>query len=255
MAKKEIHKRPRAMRATEAQAIEAEIPMQIEARTDGPISGARMREMAMIDFVTDPEQRGATYHYSRVDRPWRKHVSPTAFNDWVSHGNWIARRAQWWSQIEARILAKRAEQIAIQRVSEIEAMESARENMSRYLFPLTSRGGAIKLHPEFLENGDANPLAGLPMYGLRMPSLDRFVAAFIALDKHIMLKRGEAIERSAGVSDRLPDVNAHESGGVGSMSPEDLRAMARVLVRRRQPELNDQPEIIVSTLRTYEGEE
>jgi len=237
------------MRVAEATVIESGVPLQLEARPDAPITGPRLREMATIDFVTDPEQRSVLEHYSRLDRPWRKHVSTTTFYNWANDGKWQDRRAQWWSQIEARILAKRAEQIANQRVSEIEAMESARDNMARYLFPLTSRGGAIKLHPEFLEDNEPNPLAGLPMYGLRMPSLDRFVAAFIALDKQIMLKRGEAIERSAGANERLPDVDAHESGGVSAMSSEDLRAMARVLVRRRQPELNDQPEIVINAER------
>jgi hypothetical protein len=217
------------------------------------MNNARLREMALIDFVTDPDQRTIVEHYSRVDRPWRKHVDSGTFYQWAAHGKWSDRRAEWWRQIEARILAKRAEQVANQRISEIETMESVRENMTRYLFPLMSKEGSVQVHPEMEPDGvTPNPLAGLPMYGLKMPSLDKFVASFIALDKQIMLKRGEIRDRDpeSGASiAALPPVTAHESNetGVAGLAPEDLRAMAHALVRRRQPELAEQPEITIES--------
>lgn len=233
----------------EGRAIEAAVPQQLAAVG---ANIARLREMALVDFVTDPDQRTLAEHYARVDRPWRKHVENTTFYQWAAQGKWIDRRAQWWSQIEARILAKRAEQVANQRISEIETLESVRENMSRYLFPLLSKEGVIQLHPEMGPAGQPNPLAGLPVYGLKMPSLDKFVSSFIALDKQIMLKRGEIRDRDpeSGASfSALPPVTAHESGetGVSGLAPEDLRAMAHALVRRRQPELADQPEITIES--------
>lgn len=214
----------------------------------------RLREMALIDYVTDPDQRAVAVHYARTDRPWRKQVSLSAFIEWSQNAKWATRRAQWWSQIEARILAKRAEQIANQRIAEIEAMESAREHMMRYLFPLTDKFGGIKYHPEESGDGEENPLAGLPVYGLRMPSIDRFISAFVALDKQIMLKRGEVIERTAN-SSKMPDVDAHEGDDASTLSKEDLRAMAKVLVRMRQPELAEQPVLQVDGLVVSEDDD
>lgn len=197
-----------------------------------------IRRQAAIEFITDEQARSIVFWYERADRPYRDLVSLSAFRQWAATDEWRQRRDAYWRELEDRILKERQKGQVIERLNEIERLSEDRDAMMEFLRPMRDENGNVLRYPETYANGLPHPMAGMPRYPLEMPRLDQMIRALIELDKHLMLKRGEAVSRTEETNSESDNRQSplREAGG---LSREDLRAMAIETLRRNQPELAD----------------
>ncbi len=193
------------------------------------------RKIAASEFITDSDQHTISWHHGREDRPWNTLISMRGFQGWAASDSWLDKREAFWNEVETKLLHARAEQLAIQRLREIDEMSSARDYMQEYMVPLRDSHGDVMRYPETTKDGDRHEFAGLPRYPLELPRMDQFVRMFLDLDKQLMLKRGEVTERTQNVDKQLEPIDPVANSL--SFSREDLQAMARLLLHKRQPEL------------------
>ena len=199
------------------------------------------RSLARTEYVTDPDKRSVDWHFRNK---WQaRGVSPITFTRWSVLDHWGPRRAEFWKVIEKRVFDARAEHIVVARMRELEHLTQVRSFADEYLMPLREgKTGQVRRYPP------DHDWAGLPMFALKMPSFDRFVKAYMDLDTQIMTKRGEVKDLR---DPDVPEPTTEEPNPyvtdpattAASFSSDELRAMARVLVRARQPELASQPEV------------
>lgn len=190
------------------------------------------RRQAGIDYITDPESRSVEFHYKREDRHYPKIIAYRQFQGWSIEDRWVARRDQFWHEVEQRVLTQWRDKLVSQRMHEIEELTEIRSYMTEYLVPLKDRKTGEVERDEL----------GLPRYGLPLPNFGSFVKMWLEVDSKLMAKRGET---TGAVQAELPkDGTAGPSAldpvsTFANFSREDLQAIARVLLRRRQPELAD----------------
>jgi len=193
-----------------------------------------VRQQAAVDYITDPDGHSAEWHHERTDREYMKIVTIHAFNAWREEDRWVERREQFWREVEARVLAQWREKMIQRKLAEIDELTEIREYYSEYMKPLRNKDGTVKRGED-----------GLPEYGLKMPSMDRWIRAFLEVDERLMTKRGEATVRT---ETQTPEMQARIAAldpvtATARLTPEDLRAMSREILRRRQPDLLD-PELV-----------
>jgi hypothetical protein len=200
-------------------------------------------QQAGIDYITDPESKSVEWWWSNDTRPYKRHCTLETFRTWSKDNEWVARRERFWVEIEERVLQQKQHAIILQRFKEIDLLTEGSDAMREYLLPLRDPHGKIKRHAEVHENGKPNLLSGLPMFPLELPTFEKFVKAYIDVDHLLMLKRGEATARNESMpttSDRNKPLTALDPVSQRvAMTKEDIRALARYMLRRRQPELQD----------------
>lgn len=215
-----------------------------------------MRQTAGIAYITDPEARSAQWHYDNGTPSdpelWNRQIALRTFMTWCKEDRWRDRRDQFWTEVEDRVLSARRDQILSQRLAEIDELTDIRASMSEYLRPMKTPTGDVLRHPL------GHDLEGLPMFPLKLPTMDKFTKMFIELDRQLMLKRGEATARSE-TSDPTKDPTRR----IGALDPvsasvsfnrDDLRAMAKLILYRRQPELVSGRIIDVSESEDQDGD-
>jgi len=151
---------------------------------------------------------------------------------------WTDRREQYWTEIEQRTLEGLGDKILQARLEELAAMTQARSYMSEYMMPMRDEKGKVRRHPRLDENGKPHRFAGLPVFPLDMPRLDRFLKALLDLDERVMLKRGEAITRSEtiGSKTKVTTTALDPVGSLMSLTREESRRLAQHLLRQRMGE-------------------
>lgn len=218
-----------------------------------------IRRLAAVDYITDPQARSLDHWYGRRDRPYQRMISFKRFEEWASEDSWKTRRDEFWDEITDRVIAERKQQAVLATLKETEELTEVRTYMGEYLAPQRDKNGEVMRYPPQDEDGRPHPLAGLPRFGLDLPKYDRFAKMFIELDKHLMLKRGEATSRTDSMEpgeegavrrDSLDPVSQKVS-----VSREDAREMAKVMLMRRQPELEDAIDVPLQDEEDSEGED
>jgi hypothetical protein len=199
---------------------------------------AEIRRQAGHEFITDPQGRSVRWWWEREDRDYRHVVKLATFEEWARDDEWVRRRDQFWLEIEFKVLQDAQHKLLVQRLREVNELTLATDAMSEYLRPLMDTNGHVRRHPERLDNGNPNPLAGLPIFPLEMPPIDKFGKLWIDMHKLLMVKRGEAISRS--------EETKRTDGGSDALDPatsslpftrDDIRNLARFALEMRQPEL------------------
>lgn len=201
-----------------------------------------IRRLAAVDYITDPQARSLDHWYNRRDRPYQRMVTFKRFEQWAADDSWKTRRDEFWDEITDRVIAERKQQAVLATLKETEELTEVRTYMGEYLSPQRDEEGNVKRYPQTDEDGRPHPFAGLPRFGLDLPKFDRFAKMFIELDKHLMLKRGEATSRTDSMESEEAGVRRDALDPVSqkvSVSREDAREMAKVMLMRRQPELED----------------
>lgn len=223
--------------------------------------------LGKIDYVTDPEDRPARWHYERPDRNYQAVSFPT-FERWCQEDDWVEARSRYYLEIERRIVAQRLDHLLEQRFKEIDHISDDLKYLHEWVTPLRDKFGNVRRYPLTQETGDprkgtyqveAHPFAGLPMYALPFTSMDKLVATFLKLDERLMLKRGDATSRTESHT----ETHSNGQGRVSVLDPkqvlqqvtkEERSAMAKALLMHRQPELLKQPEIDISMLVERDGD-
>jgi hypothetical protein len=197
---------------------------------------AEVRRAAAHDFITDPDGRSVRAWYEREDRPYQRLVRFATFETWAVDDEWNRRRDQFWAEVEHKVLQAAQHKVLVQRLREVNELTIATDAMAEYLRPIIGADGSIRRHPPLLDNEQPNPLAGLPVFPLELPPLDKFGKFWIDLHKLLMTKRGEVTSRSEDV--RRPEGSALDPAtSAVPFSQEDIRNLARYALRMRQPEL------------------
>lgn len=199
---------------------------------------SQLRRHAGVDYITDPDGRSIRYHYSRDDRTYKDEVSEPRFREWSMEDRWSERREQYWNEIEARTLDGLQDKILRMRMEELAGLTEARNHLSEYLMPLYNKDGTVKRHPDVDEAGKPHKFAGLPVFPLEMPRFDRFIKSLLDLDERVMLKRGEAITRTEtiGSKTKVKTTALDPVGSLMNITPEEARALAKDLLRKRMGE-------------------
>lgn len=201
-----------------------------------------IEHQAMIDYVSDPEQRGLRYHFNRPDRAYPKYASYDQVEKWSVRGKWGQRREEFWIQISDRILERHQEALVQVQQIEVEELTELRRQLLEHIRPLTEEDGSIKCYPPFDRYGEPHPLAGKPMLPHAISSYDKAVKVFLEVDERLMTKRGEVTKRRETI-----DSSADERGDVPALqpvvrtpklSPEQARTISRLMLRQQQPELD-----------------
>lgn len=203
---------------------------------------AQIRQVVAAEFLCDPDMRTVDYHHGREDRPWRKIVSLTVMKRWATEDRWFERRRDFWQQIQDRILSAQKHDIVTRRLAEIKRFEETRDALGEYMQPLRDRAGNIRRFPELNDKGKPHELAGLAIFPVEMPKLDRLVKSIIELDRHVMLKRGEIpddkqTETADGAKPQAKPILA--LSGQENFSAAERRAMADALIKERQGDDDD----------------
>lgn len=202
-----------------------------------PLQVMTLRKQAGYDYVTDPDGRSVRWHYEREDREYSSSLKWSTFEKWSKVDGWVAKRREFWEQIEERTLQHLQDEILRVRLEELAEMsEKSRPYMMEYMQPLRDEEDNVLRHPMRLRSGEPHPHAGLPVFPLEMPSIDKFIRAFLQLDERIMLKRGEAVTRTESIGDGRSKTSVTALDPVGSLmnlSPEEARSMAKSLLKQR----------------------
>lgn len=190
-----------------------------------------LRQQAGVDYIADPDGRSINFHYHRDDREYKKTLTYVSFSDWSKEDHWVVKREQFWREVEARVLAQWQEKLIQRRFAEIDELTEIRTYYSEYMRPLKDKDGKVRRDEE----------SGLPVFGLDMPRMDRWIRVFLEVDERLMTKRGEATQRTESSTPEMQQrISALDPVTASArLSPEDLRAMSREILRRRQPELAD----------------
>jgi len=200
------------------------------------------KQRASIDYITDPERRPAKYHYNRADRNYSSLVTFTAFSEWSRDDKWSVRREQFWNEIEARVMKEWGDRLFHQKLAEIGQLTLSQDSMIEYLTPLQNRDGSIKRHGPLEDDGSPNPYQGLPVFPMKLPTADKLAKMVVEIAKVIMVKRGETTSRTEQVTSETTGETRRVTaldpvGAKVSFSKDDIRAMSRLLLMRRQPQL------------------
>jgi hypothetical protein len=188
------------------------------------------REQAATDYITDPNACTVRHVYERTDREYNKLVAWPTFEGWASADKWTGRRDKFWVEIEQRVVVHMQDKILKDRVTEMKKLSALSEIYEEMLLPLRDDDGNVKRDAE----------TGLPQFGLKLPSMDKFARMWLALHERLMLMRGEAIgrtETSIEPGEGKITALAGPGGPKVKLSRTEVQAMARTLLRERQPEL------------------
>ncbi len=228
---------------TPAQPVEAKLERAPVPATRGSyvVRVAELRRMAGIDFIRDPDGNTIDHWWAREDRPYHKAVKQKTFQEWAREDNWINRREQFWLEVEYKVLEDAKHKILVQKLREIDEVTVISDAMQEYLRPLRDPlTGDVKRYPEYDNEGKPHPLAGLPVFPLELPPMDKFAKSWIDVNKLLMTKRGEATSRSETLQSEQTRVIAGgldpTTSGV-SFSREDIRRLAAYALKMKQPEL------------------
>jgi hypothetical protein len=203
------------------------------------------RHQSMIDYVTDPEARSLEWHYNRPDRDYKAYLSDRTFSQWAAADGWRDKREVFWQRASLRVLEQEQDRIVKQQREELAQLAKVRDHLVQHLMPLEDDDGGIMVYPDEYENGDPHPLAGKPVLPYVMQSYDKAIKAYLEVDQRIMLKRGEVTQRTEGVALANAEGEATTSplnpttrtSAAHNFTPEQVRAMARTLLRQQQPNL------------------
>lgn len=207
-----------------------------------PASQAVWRSQARTDFVMDPDKRSVLWHYQRADRPYSTMWAERTFREFATDDHWLEHREKFWRDVEARVWDLQREKVVAQKLAQLGKLTHVYEHAIEYLAPIVDADtGEVKRYAP-----DHPTLANLPMLPLEMPSYDKYVGAMVKLGQQLVLLRGEATSRTESVPTDGQHVTKDPVGASQTLSQDELRAIARLLVRRRQPELADQPEIDIA---------
>jgi len=129
-----------------------------------------------------------------------------------------------------------------QKLEEIGALTLAQNSMVEYLTPMLNKDGSIQRHGALDDKGKPNPYHGLPVFPMKLPTADKLAKMVVEVAKIIMVKRGETTSRTESVTHETTGevrrVTALDPVGAKvTFSKEDIRAMSRLLLVRRQPKL------------------
>lgn len=186
-----------------------------------------LKRQAEVEFITDPEERSVDWHYYRDDRDYTDVVSVETFRKWAQKRRWVEKRKKFWEDVEADTLEKLKDKIVKQRVVELRKMESARSYMEEYLFPVSDSDGNVM----------RDEATGLPVYGLDLPSYDRFVKMWLELDDRIAMKRGEVKTRTEMMDDgsrKVSVTSLDPAGSIKQMTRSDIRGLAKAMIAKKQ---------------------
>ncbi len=202
----------------------------VRPRADLARQNKVLRNQAGTDFVVDDQGRSIRYHYERKDRLYSVTVGWDTFQRWAIDDKWIDRRAEFWEQMEDRVIANYADKIFRARLTEMGKLETLIEKYEQYLLPLVDpKTGKLQI--------DDN---GLPKFGLKLPTLDKFAEMYLKIHERLLLLRGDVTNRSEQIGKGQIPVTAH-TDDPASVAPKlnrsEARAMARALLHERQKEL------------------
>ncbi len=239
-AKKKRKKPPQSKLSKKAPQTTRAVPDYIPVR-NVPLSRRLkvLRGMAATDFIVDPDSHSVIWHYERKDRLYEATVECVTFEGWSKRDGWIQRRADFWEDAEKRIREHVADDYLRRRLDDLEKFERQLETFDAFLQPLTNKDtGEILLDEE----------TGLPRFPLEMPSMDKFAVMYMKLHERILLLRGEATTRTEQLG-KAEDVDkstlnqhlAEPTPIAPKLSRDDLRSMARRVLRAREPALGGSP--------------
>lgn len=222
-----------SLERVEARLAAAEATLVPRTKAGLIVRSNELRQIAAIEYITDPEAHTVEWWWSREDRPYKRTVAFNTFRDWCTSDNWSSRRDKFWSEIEQRVLEEKQHQLLMQRLKEVDELTEVRGAMMEYMQPLRNPDGTIKRY----EDGR---LTGLPEFPLELPSMEKFVTSLINVDKLLMLKRGETINRSETITNEQERASVALGGGAkASFSRDEIQALSRYMLKMRQPELGD----------------
>ena len=226
MTKRRLKRKPTVDRAALAQAGVLTPQGDLQRQT------VVLRKQARTDYVVDPEGRSVRWHYEREDRDYSKLIGWDAFESWSKKDHWGPGRDRFWAEMEERVIAHVKDRLFTQRLDEIGRVEKLLEATEQLLRPKVDKDGNVLLDTD-----------GIPQFHLKLPSLDRMVKAWLGMHERLMLLRGEAIpEKSAGETDKPSEHVRDPVSDTVNLSRDEVRYLARQLVRIRQEETSDEPE-------------
>ena len=134
-----------------------------------------------------------------------------------------------------------ADEFLRRRLRDLEQLETTLEAFSKYLEPLKDK----KTQKILLDKK-----TGLPKFALEIPSMDKFITAYLKMHERVMLLRGEATTRTEALKPAIGaggDAPLNENLRPPStisprLSQQDARAMARAVLEGREPSLGGTPE-------------
>jgi hypothetical protein len=204
-----------------------------QARNLYPVHTTELRRLAMMEYVTDPDSRSVEWHHNRPDRDYHKLVGYSLFERWSLEDTWADRRKKYWDEVVERVQTQFAERAAIQRIREMERLALAVDSISEYLLPKRDKKtGQVIRHPLGHEH------EGLPEYPLQVPSFNKTAEVFVNLYDKLVKVRGElSAARPEFVDDDDGDTSLGPAAGRTNLSTDEIRALSKMLLHRRQPEL------------------
>lgn len=223
---------------------------------------SEVRRQAAQDFITDQENRTVAYWWGRGDRPYRKLVTQRTFESWAHEDNWLVRRSQFWTEIQVRVLESQQHRILQQRLQEVAKLTDSADALAEYLHPIRDEAGHVRRHPAVLENGQPNPMAGLPIFPLEMPPMEKLGKMWVDMHKLLMVKRGEVTSRSESATPQRPgdpddpvSSALDPTGSAVPFTPSDIEQFSKLWLLQRQPELQSENTDVLDALIERESEQ
>jgi hypothetical protein len=195
-----------------------------------------VRQQALADYVSDPEGHEAAWHYGRKDREYRHYATLAMFESWGIEDNWELQREAYWAEAQRQLLEKTRDNTVQILADSMHDLNELRTHALEWCDPIRDEEGEVLRYPEEDDEGNPHRYAGKPMLAVRPKSFEAAVAAALALDEAVQNRRDEIL-RMTGQGDAASKPVADPVIAAVNLSPADLRAIGKELVKRRQPEL------------------
>lgn len=191
------------------------------------------RRQALVDYVTDHEERSIDATYHRADRNYSELITLTRWREWASIDGWVGWRNTFWRETQVKLIRKMEDRMVDLHMQDIDLLHEIQRPMVKWLMPLTDADGN-----EILDEN------GLPKYPLELGRIDTLAKVWLALLEKKTALRGDVLHRTDVIARAHKEEgkeSTSETAGPSRFSPheyENISKMARHILALRDPKLN-----------------
>lgn len=190
------------------------------------------RRHALIDYVTDLEERSIDATYHRVDRNYSEMVTLTRWYEWAAADGWAEYRRLFWQETQIKLIRKMEDRQVDIHVKDIDTISKVQQPLLEWMMPLTDEDG------NWIRDED-----GLPKFPLELGRMDNVAKLWLALmDKKTAL-RGDVLHRTDVIArgrreDESPEEKAQGPVRFSENETAAISSLARKILALRDPRLN-----------------
>lgn len=189
------------------------------------------RRQALIDYVTDLEERTIVDTYHRSDRNYSELVGFTRFQHWATTDGWFEYRKTFWERTQTKLIRRMEDRLVDLHMKDIDLLNKIQRPLLEYLLPFMGEDGNIERTEE-----------GLPKYPLELGRMDNVAKVWLALQDKKTALRGDVLHRTDVIArghreEEEKEESRQVSGRFSKDEYENIARLAQHVLASRDPRL------------------